>query len=92
MVNNEMSREEINAWTSGPWDCVCGKTEIDGSFGCPACGLTVLGSNMERRRRSHKVWVALTEEVNDAIRNERLQELINLRDKINEVIAKLQNV
>ncbi|TET43249.1 MAG: hypothetical protein E3J60_00785 [Dehalococcoidia bacterium] len=47
----KMSVKEINAWCGGLWDCVCGEIGINGSFGCPSCELTIIGSNMERLRR-----------------------------------------
>lgn len=90
MSNNEMTKEEINTWTGGAWDCVCGETDIDDSFGCPSCDLTIIGSNMERRKRNQEAWATFAEEVNSAIANGKLQELIILRDKIKEAIEELQ--
>jgi len=49
----EMSKEEINAWTNGPWTCVCGAVN-DGTFSCSNCDLTAIGSDMERFRRQRK--------------------------------------
>ena len=48
-----MSKEEINAWTNGPWECVCGAV-IDGAWVCHECGRGVIGSNMERSRRQRR--------------------------------------
>lgn len=89
-MTEDMEREEINTWTNGPWDCVCGETGIDGSFGCPSCKLTVIGSNMERRSRQTQSWVAFEKEVNAMIRDSKLQELMSLRDKIDVAIEELQ--
>ena len=86
----EMGKEEINEWTDGPWDCVCGEVKIYGSFGCPSCGLTVMGSNMERRKRDRDKWAAIAEDVNNAIKNDRLRELMIMRDKMNEAIEDMQ--
>lgn len=47
----ESSNENIAAGEE--WECVCGKIVSD-SFKCEACGLTVIGSDMEKVRREQE--------------------------------------